>query len=376
MVSTIRRVSAPNWRGLSALVIIALLPLGAAGAGAQQFLPQSVVSSTVPANGDLNPYGVAIVSAGFPGKTLAPGDVLVSNFNNAVPNNQQGTGTTIVQFRPGGPVAAPGTATTFYQSSSPGLTTALGILQRGFVVIGNLPTSYATSPPTIGAGSLQFLSADGKLVSTFTDPRLDGPWDLTVADGFNHAKLFVSNVLNGTVIRLNLNVSATGVTVATPTVIAMGYTFRTDPAALVLGPTGLAYDPGADVLYVASTADNAIYSIPHAGSRTTAAAKGALVFSDDHLFGPLHLAFASNFDLLTSNGDAINNPDPTQPSEIVEFTKTGRFVSESNVDPSQGGAFGFAVADLNNGVVRFATVDDVTSTLTVLDRNLQQGNMQ
>src|SRR5262249_44719656 len=44
--------------------------------------------STVPANGDVNPYGVAFVPSGFPtdGK-LNAGDLLVSNFNNS--NNLQ-----------------------------------------------------------------------------------------------------------------------------------------------------------------------------------------------------------------------------------------------------------------------------------------------
>jgi hypothetical protein len=46
--------------------------------------PASITSSTVPANGDLNPYGVAFVPDGFPGYgTIAAGDLLVSNFNNS-----------------------------------------------------------------------------------------------------------------------------------------------------------------------------------------------------------------------------------------------------------------------------------------------------
>jgi hypothetical protein len=36
--------------------------------------------------------------------------------------------------------------------------------------------------------------------------------------------------------------------------------------------------------------------------------------------------FAPDGNLITSNGDAVN-PDPTQPSEIVEFTKSGKFVA-------------------------------------------------
>ena len=57
--------------------------------------------TTVPSNGDVNPYGVAFVPQGFPtGGTLNPGDILVSNFNNTA--NQQGTGTTIVDVTPNG----------------------------------------------------------------------------------------------------------------------------------------------------------------------------------------------------------------------------------------------------------------------------------
>ncbi|HEY2646056.1 MAG TPA: hypothetical protein VGI34_03755, partial [Candidatus Acidoferrales bacterium] len=68
------------------------------------FLPDQVRAvSTVPGNGDVNPYGVAFVPPGFPaGGTLNPGDILVSNFNNSM--NLQGTGTTIVDVPPAAPV--------------------------------------------------------------------------------------------------------------------------------------------------------------------------------------------------------------------------------------------------------------------------------
>jgi hypothetical protein len=94
------------------------------------FLPGPVrVVSTVPANGDGNPYGVAFVPRNFPsGGTIHPGDVLVSNFNNAptaMGGNLQGTGTTIVDVPPNAPV------TLFFQSLVPtGLTTALNVLRR------------------------------------------------------------------------------------------------------------------------------------------------------------------------------------------------------------------------------------------------------
>src|SRR5260370_30992849 len=62
------------------------------------------IVSTVPANGDLNPYGVAFAPATFPqGCTLNGGDILVSNFNAA--SNLQGTGTTVVRIPPRGTFA-------------------------------------------------------------------------------------------------------------------------------------------------------------------------------------------------------------------------------------------------------------------------------
>ena len=121
---------------LIAEAALALLSM-TADADEQPFLPKSVVSSTVPENGDVNPYGVAIVPAGFPsGGTIAPGDVLVSNFNNS--DNLQGTGTTIIKLTPNGLVSPAGQATEFFKGSFPGLTTALGVLKRGFVVVGSV----------------------------------------------------------------------------------------------------------------------------------------------------------------------------------------------------------------------------------------------
>jgi hypothetical protein len=62
---------------------------------------QSITDSIIPSNGDGNPYGVAFVPSGFPaGPNIAPGDVLVSNFNSS--SSTQGTGTTIVSMSPTG----------------------------------------------------------------------------------------------------------------------------------------------------------------------------------------------------------------------------------------------------------------------------------
>ena len=361
-----------------AIPFIAAITVRAIAGGFEQqpFLPDIIISSTIPGNGDLNPYGVAIVPRGFPsGGTIVPGDVLVSNFNNGA--NAQGTGTTIVKLTPNGLVAppptmagGPGNATTFFQGATGlGLTTALGVLRRGFVLVGNVPTSGGVIVPP---GSLLFLDRNGNQIASYTN-QLNGPWDLTIEDEFDHALVFVSNVNTGTVTRLNLAISATAISVTSATVIASGYSVAPNMAALILGPTGLAYDAQTDILYVASTNDNEIFAVPQAGRRTASSGTGAVIFRDPHLRGPLALVLAPNGDLLTANGDATPNADATQPSEIVEFTKKGKFVTQFNVDVSQGGAFGIAVANVSRDVVRFVFVDDVVNDMTVFDRMAQPG---
>jgi hypothetical protein len=358
------------WKLFAAAVAFSPLAATRATAGEHApFIPRLTVSSTIPGIGDLNPYGLAFVPEGFPaGGTVKAGDVLVSNFNNN--QNQQGIGTTIVKLTPNGTVAPSvppgqnGNAATFFTSTPTGLSTALGVLRRGFVLVGNVPTTDGTFA-TIADGSLQVIDLHGNFLKSLIDPNfLDSPWDLTINDEGAKAQVFVSNVLSGTVSRLDLAVSSSNVTVLNKTQIAMGYTHRSDPTALVLGPTGLAYDRKTDVLYVASTADNAIFTVSHAGKATAPVVKGTLFFSDPHLRGPLALAFAPNGNLLTANGDAVNT-DPTHPSEIIEFTKSAKFIREFNVDAGTGGAFGIATVLSDEPGFNLVFVDDNANDISV-----------
>lgn len=329
----------------------------------EAILPQLSTStqrivSTVPLNGDVNPYGVAFVPNGFPKNgSLEPGDILVSNFNNSA--NLQGTGTTIVKVDPTGGVSV------FFQGKAGlGLTTALGVLRRGFVLVGNLPTMDGSSA-TVQQGSLLILDRSGAMVANLTDASLlDGPWDLAIHDEGSRPQVFVSNVLNGTVTRLDLSISDTSVTVSSSTRIASGYAHRFDPAALVIGPTGLAYDTDHDVLYVASTGDNKVFAIDHARAASKDAGLGRVVYMDDaHLHGPLGLALAPNGHLVTANGDAVNAGG--EQNDLVEFTIGGQFVAQFQVDPGPaGGAFGLAFGRSDEDI-RFAAVDDVQNTLRV-----------
>jgi hypothetical protein len=338
-----------------------------AGDDSSIFLPAPVHAvSTVPANGDGNPYGVAFVPPGFPNAGgVNPGDILVSNFNNAQNStntgNLQGSGTTIVR------IPVNGTQSTFFQGTAPlGLTTALNVLRKGFVLVGNFPSPDGMCQDA-SPGSILVIDSSGNQLTgqTISDPSfINGPWDSALFDEGNKAKFFVANALSGTVVRLDLSVSSSGVTVDSKTQIASGYTFQCDSTTFVDAPTGLVYDADKDVLYVASTADNAVFEVRDAGDTNHDHGRGRIIYQDNkHLHGPLGMAMAPNGHLIVSNNDVIN-PDPKHPSEYTEFTVSGDFVKQISVDPSPGGAFGLAV--MTRGDVSYlAAVDDNINSLLI-----------
>jgi hypothetical protein len=338
-----------------------------------EFNTLTTVASTVPGNGDVNPYGVAVVRQSL-GK-LRKGDVLVSNFNNSA--NQQGTGTTIVQVAPDGQVSLfaqinaadlPGAC-----PGGVGLTTALSILHDGWVIVGSLPTTGG-DPASSQAGCLLVLNSQGHVVETFSGHGINGPWDMTAVNFGGVAELFVTNVLNGTVAAGGALVNQGTVLrllVTTPdyglpkllavTTIGFGFPERTDPTALVIGPTGVGL--GKDgTLYVADTLNSRIAAIPDAVFRGTSAGTGQTVSENGALNGPLGLAIAPGGDVLTVNSGDGN---------LVETTPSGTQVAVKTLDstgspPPPGGAgalFGLAVAPHGEGVY---FVDDNTNTLNLL----------
>ena len=239
------------------------------------------------------------------------------------------------------------------------------MLSHGFVIVGNLPVTYPAG--TVGNGAIQIFShAGGSPIATITDSSfLDSPWDLTILDQGSTAKIFVSNVLSGTVTRLDVSVGgASGITVNKKTRIGSGFKAEPNSAAVVAGPTGLAYDSFRDTLYVASTADNAIYAISDAGGRTTSAGTGYIVFNNQKvLHGPLGLVLEPGGNLITANGDAVNAGGT--PNDLVEFTPQGFLIATHQVDSGNpGGAFGIALATVP-GAVDFAAVDDDLNSLTI-----------
>ena len=101
-----------------------------------------VIASTIPADGDVNPYGVAVIPRDT--GALHQGNVLVSDFNNKA--NRQGTGTTIAQVSPRGKATIFAHVTDRACPGGVGLTTGLVALRAGWVIVGCCPPGKAPSP--------------------------------------------------------------------------------------------------------------------------------------------------------------------------------------------------------------------------------------
>jgi hypothetical protein len=362
-----------------------LLALGATTAQAAPFIAPfapnpPAIATTVPPNGDVNPYGIVTVPSSL--GSLHRGDELISNFNNQA--NEQGTGTTIVQIPPGGNDRTPGDASVFAQidprrlpgpcPGGVGLTTALAVTRTGFVVVGSLPTTDGTSA-TAKAGCLLVLNSRGQVLETIAGGPINGPWDMAAVDHGFFTTLYVTNVLNGTVaadtggpmvpgnvvdggtvVRIQLlTIPGVRPVVLDEDVIATGFPERTDPGALVVGPTGAAL--GRDgTLYVADTQGNRIAAIPGAPFREFPARRGGqTVSSGGDLNGPLGMTLAPNGDILTANGGDGN---------IVETTPAGAQTDVAADSNSGAGAlFGLTVPPGFDGIY---FVDDGDNTLRVL----------
>lgn len=376
MVITRRFAAATAAAGTIAASALLMAPaaIGAPGHVPPPFLAAfhkiHTVGSTVPKNGDVNPYGIVALTQSE-GRLVA-GDVLISNFNNKA--NLQGTGKTLVEISPSGHLTQFAKIT---KASLPGpcpggigLTTALVVLQGGWVVVGSTPSTNGQAA-TSKAGCLIVLDNTGKVRETISGHGINGPWDATAIGAGPFADVFVTNVLNGTVaahgkivrrgtvLRLTLHMSHNHPpALLHTTTVGSGFREVTSASAFVVGPTGLGL--GLDgTLYVASTVTNRIAAIPDAVFRHDSAGTGHTVTVRGALASPLGLAIAPNGDILTVNGGN---------GKIVETTPAGmqvafRWLDKSGSPPGAGALFGLAVVPGGTGVFY---VDDAVNTLRLL----------
>lgn len=360
-----------------ALAAAALAAATGALAEPQGFLEtlhrHTTLVNTVPDNGDQNPYAIAVapVSAG----TIQVGDVLVDNFNNAA--NLQGTGSTIVDYRPS--TKQMSLFATIPRdlkacSGGVGLSTAMTMLKSGWVIVGSTPSNDGTTN-TKGAGCLIVLDPHGKIASTWSTPNINDPWgNMAVVDHGDSATLFVSMAGFGvggadgnppvykqaTVLRLDLDVPAgKPPVIRQETVVASGLGAQADKGVFLVGPTGLALSGDHKKLYVSDAIGNRIVEIDDPLTRNTSAGVGRQVTADGFLHRPLALATASNGHLLATN--ALNGQvveiDPVAGKQLyARWIDTDKAQSP----PGSGDLFGIAMTPDGDG---FYYVQDDVNTL-------------
>jgi hypothetical protein len=327
------------------------------------------VASTVPANGDVNPYGIAIVTASS--GHLVRGATLISNFNSKA--NVQGTGTTIVQVLPSKKVTVfanlAGVAKTHRCPGGVGLSTALGILPGGWVVVGSIGSGPGGKLPAANpAGCLILVDRNGRVGAVWSGRTLNGPWDMAVTSTATSAKLYVSDVLAraGTkpgpvskgaceVVRLNVALHGAAVpTLTSTTVIGKAFPWRANLSTFVIGPTGIAIGKNGTA-YVVQTLGNHVTAIPNAATRTTAVVDGTRTLTrGGALNSPLGAVMAPNGDLIVVNGgDGF----------AVEISPSGKQVAKLQLVQNGAGAlFGLAVTP-SKTALQF--VNDSTNALDV-----------
>jgi hypothetical protein len=335
---------------------------------------QTTLISTVPDNGDQNPYAIVVapVSAGV----IQKDDVLVTNFNND--GNLQGLGVTIVNYNP--TTKKLSTFVTLPRSlancpGGVGLTTAMTMLKTGWVIVGSAPSTDGTTT-TKGPGCLIVLDPNGKVVSTIASDMINMPWgNMATIDNGQTATLFVSNAGFGvgspdgdprvvneqTVLRIKLSIpEGQPPTVTDQTVIGSGFGAQPNKDVFVIGPTGLALGPDG-TLYVSDATGNRINAIWDAATRDHSAGVGRVVTKDGLLQRPLAMATAPNGHLLVTNAQngQVVEVDPASGDQI-----RARWIDPNKAQkpPGSGDLFGIAMTPAGDG---FYYVEDEANTLVL-----------
>jgi hypothetical protein len=336
------------------------------------------LGSTVADNGDLNPYAILVapVSVG----SIQKGDVLVDNFNRV--SNLQGTGTTIMDYNPVTKKMAVFAKLPPNLAGCPGgvgLSTAMTMLQSGWIIVGSAPSTDGTTR-TKGAGALIVLDSNGRVASIWANTNINDPWgNVATIDHGTNASVFVSMagfdvpspfardpktgfpyvVKKATVLRLDLSIpEGKPPQIVAQTVVADGFGQRADLDSFLIGPTGLAL--GADgTLYVSDALGNQVVAIPEAATRSTSAGTGRMVTQAGLLRRPLALIMAPNGHLLVTNG--LNG----QVVEIDPITGKQLYAQWIDADqaqspPGNGDLFGLAITPDGKG---FYYVQDDMNTL-------------
>jgi hypothetical protein len=299
---------------------------------------QIVIGSTVdPTNGDTGPHGLAVAPTTY---GLKKGQLVVCNFADS--SGAAGKGTTIDVLDP----TTGATPTTFAQSSKiqgcagDATTTGDGVYAAGL-----------TSGEVVG------FTNKGKKGKTYGSPFV-APLSIVDASNANlyaAEYIFASDANTGSIISFSINLYGN----PKPTEIATGFAVNKASGWNVLGPSGLAYYPKKDILYIADGVDNTVVAFSHASEllvkdeivvkpggktftckypKTTC---GTLVKAGKPLKAPEAMTVLPNGNLIVANTQGGNT--------LVEMTPTGKVLDTKVVDTNETAAiFGLVATGSND----------------------------
>jgi hypothetical protein len=317
-----------------------------------------VIGSTVdPKNGDTGPHSISIVQST---SGLKKGQLVVCNFADSSGN--AGAGTTIEVLDP----AAGSSPSRFAQNSN--------IKGCSGSAISNANSVFGAG---LTSGVVAQLSGGGKLKKTYRSPIAAPFSDVDASNSSLYAAeyIFVADAQTGSIINFAINNYGS----PKPKQVATGFAVNKATDWTTLGPSGLAYWPKTDKLYIVDGANNTVVFFSHAsnllvkneivvqpGGKTfkcldRKATCGTLVKSGSPLNAPVAATLLPNGNLIVANTKGGN--------KLIEMTPTGQILATKVVDKSTtAGVFGLAASGTNDNNTVLYFTDKNTNDLKELEQ--------
>jgi hypothetical protein len=318
---------------------------------------QVVIGSTIdPKFHQVNPYGLSVAPS--TNGDFTQGDLAVCNFNDKA--NVQGTGYTIVALHP-----MPGSKPRLVDADRKTLDGCDALALAGDDTIWAAAFSSNDNP---------VISSSGKLVQNIKNSNFDRPFGQIYAQPTSGSPAFyASNAGNGTIVRVNLG------STFTYDVIAKGFAVNHGKPGSIFGPSGLAYNPSGDKLYIVDGTNNTVVvfsnvsSIPAGGIVVGKDGKSfsgpyaddaSLLYSGSPLNGPISSALLANGNIVVGN-----TTNPSGQNIMVEISPSGQLMATRNVDKGAPGAiFGMVATGSSADDTKLYFNDDNSNNLQVLER--------
>lgn len=347
-----------------------------------QLSTMTTIGSTVdPANGDTNPYGLAIVPSTVPSTvvnsslTVDPGDLVVCNFNSSATAGT-GMGTTVEDLKP----TAGSKPVRIAQSASLQGCDALAVNPGGLYIWAAAYTAN-DNPVVTPTGAVTTAPTSSYVWAQPWGQIFGSPTPAAGSTTKEPSAFYITDAKDGSVVQALVSASP-----ITYTKIITGFPVSVSPTYGILAPAGLTYDPSSDTLYVVSSDTNSVLAFSSVSTyvaggvnitftpgtssggyypTTTAAAfsfsgpdasMAKVIYSGSPLNYPVSSALLYNGDLIVGNtGD--NNMIEISPSMMMA-------VGTKMVDTGAPGAiFGIATSGTSVATQKIYFNDDNTSSV-------------